>query len=185
MNTATTTAHNAQAAPATPSLGQVWALLDQVADPEIPVVSLRELGILREVRLGEAGVEVVITPTYSGCPATLSQMADDVAAKLAEHGIAGKVVTQLAPAQYRLDHPRRPRQAACLRHCPAARHPRRPVRRRCPERTGAGVAVFASAARATPAVACPQCGSAHGGVVPLWLHCLQGALQMPELPGAV
>ena len=51
------------------TLAAVWAALDDLADPEIPVISLRELGILRDVRQGEGGLEVVITPTYSGCPA--------------------------------------------------------------------------------------------------------------------
>ena len=47
-----------------------WAVLEELTDPEIPVISLRELGILRDVRSGpDRLVEVVITPTYSGCPA--------------------------------------------------------------------------------------------------------------------
>lgn len=164
MNTATTTVLSAQAAPATPSLDQVWALLDEVADPEIPVVSLRELGILRDVRLGETGVEVVITPTYSGCPA-MSQMADDVAAKLAEHGIAGKVVTQLAPAwttdwitpaardklrAYGIAPPHATHAAQCGGGASPAQAARAQVLQFLP-----------GAARATHAVACPQCGSTH------------------------
>ena len=164
MNTATTTAHSTQAAPATLALDQVWALLDQVADPEIPVVSLRELGILRDVRLGEAGVEVVITPTYSGCPA-MSQMADDVAAKLAEHGIAGKVVTQLAPAwttdwitpaardklrAYGIAPPHSVQATHAAQCAGGAQNARAQVLQFLP-----------GAARATPAVACPQCGSTH------------------------
>jgi ring-1,2-phenylacetyl-CoA epoxidase subunit PaaD len=76
----------------------VWQLLEQVPDPEIPVVSIRELGILRDVRLAADGsVEVVITPTYSGCPA-MGQIEDDVKAALHSAGLQGKVVTQLAPA---------------------------------------------------------------------------------------
>ncbi|MCC7225932.1 MAG: phenylacetate-CoA oxygenase subunit PaaJ, partial [Burkholderiaceae bacterium] len=76
----------------------VWALLEAVKDPEIPVVSLREMGILRAVReVGSGGLEVVITPTYSGCPA-MSQMHDDVAAALSAAGIPARVVLQLAPA---------------------------------------------------------------------------------------
>ena len=75
----------------------VWDALDDLADPEIPVVSLRELGILREVRLVGSGWEVVITPTYSGCPA-MGQIEDDVRARLAERGLDARVVTQLAPA---------------------------------------------------------------------------------------
>ena len=44
-------------------------LLEQVKDPEIPVISIRDLGVLRDVRLEGDTVVVVITPTYSGCPA--------------------------------------------------------------------------------------------------------------------
>jgi len=76
---------------------EIWALLEAVTDPEIPVVNLREMGILREVRQGADGLEVVITPTYSGCPA-MGQMEDDVASALKNAGIAARVVTQLAPA---------------------------------------------------------------------------------------
>ncbi len=77
---------------------RLWLLLDELTDPEIPVVTLREMGILRGLRRGADGaVEVVITPTYSGCPA-MEQIADDVAATLARAGVTGRVVTQLAPA---------------------------------------------------------------------------------------
>jgi ring-1,2-phenylacetyl-CoA epoxidase subunit PaaD len=49
---------------------QAWEVLQQVPDPELPAVSVCELGIVREVRTGPDGVKVVVTPTYSGCPAT-------------------------------------------------------------------------------------------------------------------
>ena len=76
----------------------VWTLLEAVTDPEIPVVSLREMGVLRAVRQAADGqLEVVITPTYSGCPA-MEQMADDIHAALLGAGLAARVVTQLAPA---------------------------------------------------------------------------------------
>jgi ring-1,2-phenylacetyl-CoA epoxidase subunit PaaD len=75
----------------------VRGLLDAVTDPEIPVVTIAELGILREVRWAGSVIEVVITPTYSGCPA-MSQIEDDVRHVLAKNGIAARVVTQLAPA---------------------------------------------------------------------------------------
>lgn len=75
----------------------IWTLLEAVTDPEIPVVSLREMGILRAVREAADALEVVITPTYSGCPA-MSQMEDDVKAALAQAGVVARVVTQLAPA---------------------------------------------------------------------------------------
>ena len=76
---------------------QAWQLLEGLSDPEIPVITLRELGILRDVREGAQGLEVVITPTYSGCPA-MGQIEDDVKAALATAGLQATVVTQLAPA---------------------------------------------------------------------------------------
>ena len=76
---------------------RAWALLEQVPDPEIPVVSIRELGILREITEHDGALEVVITPTYSGCPA-MGQIEDDVRGALAGAGIAANVVTRLAPA---------------------------------------------------------------------------------------
>jgi ring-1,2-phenylacetyl-CoA epoxidase subunit PaaD len=80
------------------TLTTVWKLLEQVPDPEIPVVSIRELGILRDVRSAADGqIEVVITPTYSGCPA-MGQITDDVQAALQGAGLQARIVTQLAPA---------------------------------------------------------------------------------------
>lgn len=77
---------------------RVWDLLEAVPDPEIPVVSIRELGILREVNdAGDGAVEVVLTPTYSGCPA-MEQIEEDVRQLLRAHSIRAQVVTRLAPA---------------------------------------------------------------------------------------
>lgn len=49
---------------------QAWQVLDSVPDPEVPAVSVVELGIVRELRCADDGIAVVVTPTYSGCPAT-------------------------------------------------------------------------------------------------------------------
>jgi len=49
---------------------RAWAVLDGVPDPEVPAISVRELGIVREVLDHGTSMEVVLTPTYSGCPAT-------------------------------------------------------------------------------------------------------------------
>lgn len=70
--------------------------LAAVPDPEIPAVSLMELGIVRDLRERGAGLEVVLTPTYSGCPAT-ELIADDVRAALAEFGPV-TVTLQRVPA---------------------------------------------------------------------------------------
>ena len=49
---------------------RAWGVLHEVLDPEVPAISVTELGIVREVLAHEDGLEVVVTPTYSGCPAT-------------------------------------------------------------------------------------------------------------------
>jgi ring-1,2-phenylacetyl-CoA epoxidase subunit PaaD len=74
-------------------------VLDTVVDPEIPIVSIRELGILRDVRDGADGaIEVVITPTYSGCPA-IGQIAEDIGEALRAAGLTPyRIETALAPA---------------------------------------------------------------------------------------
>lgn len=80
------------------SLSRAWAVLDTVPDPEIPTLSLRDLGIVRDVREAADALEVVLTPTYSGCPAT-ELIADSVREALAAAGFgAVRVSQQLAPA---------------------------------------------------------------------------------------
>jgi ring-1,2-phenylacetyl-CoA epoxidase subunit PaaD len=49
---------------------RAWAVLDEVLDPEVPVLSVLDLGIVRDVVDAGEALEVVVTPTYSGCPAT-------------------------------------------------------------------------------------------------------------------
>ncbi|MEY2661357.1 MAG: putative 1,2-phenylacetyl-CoA epoxidase, subunit, partial [Pseudomonadota bacterium] len=60
-----------------PTARQVWQWLSTLTDPEIPVVTLKEMGILRGVDIGATEIIVTITPTYSGCPA-MSQIHDDI-----------------------------------------------------------------------------------------------------------
>lgn len=79
-------------------LGAVWDLLDSVKDPEIPVLSIWDLGILRDVRREGEHIIVVITPTYSGCPA-MDAIATDISQLLAAAGYSQvSVSSQLAPA---------------------------------------------------------------------------------------
>jgi ring-1,2-phenylacetyl-CoA epoxidase subunit PaaD len=68
----------------TPS--EVWNYLDEVFDPEIPVLTIRDLGVVREVEFKENCWEITITPTYSGCPA-MQVIEEDIIAKLKEYGI--------------------------------------------------------------------------------------------------
>src|SRR5579871_5407323 len=76
----------------------IWSLLETVSDPEIPVLSVVDLGIIRDVRLTDAGPEIIITPTYSGCPA-MEMIRADIGAMLSLHGFGGmRIVTVLSPA---------------------------------------------------------------------------------------
>ena len=80
-----------------PSEREIWNALGEVKDPEIPVVSVVEMGIVRTVELGDNSVTVSMTPTFSGCPA-LRVMHDDIEAKLREIGFeAVEVKTVLSP----------------------------------------------------------------------------------------
>ncbi len=79
-------------------VAQVRAIAASVCDPEIPVLSIADLGVLREVYRDDDGIVVVITPTYSGCPA-MRTIEDDIRAALAAAGITGvRIETRLAPA---------------------------------------------------------------------------------------
>lgn len=76
---------------------QVWDALRRVMDPEIPVVSLLEMGIIRDVSCEEDCVRVTITPTFSGCPA-LAVMQQDIAAAIRGLGYAqAEVEVSLSP----------------------------------------------------------------------------------------
>lgn len=82
--------------PACGRLEAAWEVLRQVPDPEVPVISLCELGIVRDLKETAGGLEVVLTPTYSGCPAT-ELIQDDVRAALAAFGEI-EITMQRAPA---------------------------------------------------------------------------------------
>lgn len=132
------------------SLQAIAQALAHLSDPEIPVVSLTELGILREVREGADGTpEVVITPTYSGCPA-MGQIEDDIVAALRDAGLPGRVVTQLSPAwttDWMSDAAREKLRAYGI------------APPRCTQAAPSGVMRFSRQAVTTEAIACPQCGS--------------------------
>ena len=77
---------------------QLLAVLDQVMDPEVPVLSVVELGIVRDVDMVEGNVTVTVTPTYSGCPA-MRVIEQDIEAALREHGVEHvQVKTSYSPA---------------------------------------------------------------------------------------
>ena len=84
---------------ATPETAKAWAAAASVCDPEIPVLTLEDLGVLRDVRTdGDGRTVVTITPTYSGCPAML-MMEVEILKALREAGFEDATVqTVLSPA---------------------------------------------------------------------------------------
>ena len=86
----------------TPTVDQVWEWLGDVPDPEIPAISIVDLGIVRRVAWERASAEpelrVAITPTYSGCPAT-AMIQRDIVDALRERGLEHvRLDVELAPA---------------------------------------------------------------------------------------
>ncbi|UCF66721.1 MAG: phenylacetate-CoA oxygenase subunit PaaJ [Acidobacteriota bacterium] len=69
----------------TPTREQILEIVSQVMDPEVPVISVVDLGIVRDVRISEGDVEIDITPTYSGCPA-MQTIEGEIIEALKQHG---------------------------------------------------------------------------------------------------
>jgi len=155
-----------------PAVAQVWAWLAEVPDPEIPVLSIVDLGIVREVAWRETGGRaqcvVTITPTYSGCPAT-EAIAESIVAALRDHGVADvRLETRIAPA-WTTDWLSEAGKERLKQYgiAPPVRGNAPPVRGNAP----AGPAIAPPAQQviavgaigrgkpADPVVACPRCGS--------------------------
>jgi ring-1,2-phenylacetyl-CoA epoxidase subunit PaaD len=136
-----------------PTPDAVWAALEGVPDPEVPVISVVELGVVRDVRVGDdARVVVTITPTYSGCPA-MREIERDVAAAIAARGWTPEVRTTYTPAwttDWMTDAAREKLRAYGIAP-PGAGPALVPLARR--GRAGAAAPVPA-------AVACPRCAAA-------------------------
>lgn len=80
------------------SVEEIWSILSEVEDPEIPIINVVEMGIVRNVEQSANGVEVTITPTYSGCPA-MKTIEEDIKEILQEKQIPSFTVkTVLSPA---------------------------------------------------------------------------------------
>jgi ring-1,2-phenylacetyl-CoA epoxidase subunit PaaD len=140
-----------------PHVATIWRWLAEVPDPEVPVLSVVDLGIVRDVRWQEtsAGIEcvVTITPTYSGCPAT-AVIADAIAAALRANGLPSvRLETRLAPAWTTdwLSAEGR-RKLAGYGIAP-------------PAHAVVPIAAIGRAARGDTIIACPRCGSTRTRVV--------------------
>jgi ring-1,2-phenylacetyl-CoA epoxidase subunit PaaD len=76
---------------------QIFDILEKISDPEIPVLSIMEMGVVRAANVVNGIVEVVITPTYSGCPA-MDVIGDDIKSAFQKAGYEAKVELVLSPA---------------------------------------------------------------------------------------
>ncbi|MET7811292.1 1,2-phenylacetyl-CoA epoxidase subunit PaaD [Streptomyces sp. NPDC005395] len=122
---------------------------EQVPDPELPMLTLADLGVLRDVEVGEDGTVVAgLTPTYSGCPA-MAEMRADVAARLREAGYARVEIRTVLDPPWTSDWITEAGRRKLAEHgiAPPGPAPR-----------GGPVPLVLSPTR--PAVPCPRCGSA-------------------------
>ncbi|CAL9663377.1 MULTISPECIES: 1,2-phenylacetyl-CoA epoxidase subunit PaaD [Streptomyces] len=122
---------------------------EQVPDPELPMLTLADLGVLRDVEVGEDGTVVAgLTPTYSGCPA-MAEMRADVAARLREAGYARVEIRTVLDPPWTSDWITEAGRRKLAEHgiAPPGAAPR-----------GGPVPLVLSPTR--PAVPCPRCGSA-------------------------
>ena len=138
--------------------GQIWGWLGEVADPEIPVISIVDLGIVRDVRMADDGAcDVTITPTYSGCPA-MQVIAGAITEALHARGVQNvRLHNQLSPA-WTTDWMSDAGKAALKGYGIAP--PAETVIDISGLRGGAAAAV-SRRARPAPTIACPHCGSHH------------------------
>lgn len=128
------------------SIEQVYAWLQEVPDPEIPVLSVVDLGVVRDVSWDGEACVVVITPTYSGCPA-MREITEDIRQVLARHGIGEvRVETRLSPA-WTTDWMSEKGRAALKDYGIAA-----------PAQQAIDISGI-SRRNAGPAIECPRCGS--------------------------
>ena len=133
------------------TLDQVWSWLGEVPDPEIPVISVVDLGIVRNVEFDGDECVVTITPTYSGCPA-MQVISDAVGEALRARGLDKlRIVTQLSPA-WTTDWMSETGKAALKGYGIA------PPVEQAIDISGLHAGIRR---RAAPDVACPHCGSPH------------------------
>ena len=135
--------------PARAPIVQVWDWLGEIPDPEIPVITLTDLGIIRDVAYDGDTLVVTVTPTYSGCPAT-SVIEFEIGRALAERGVRDfRLERRLVPA-WTTDWMTRDAREMMRLYGIAPPVPGTAARGRVAALAGGGAV----------AVACPRCGSA-------------------------
>jgi len=119
---------------------QLYELLSSVVDPEIPVLTLRDLGVLRDISVDDGKITVTITPTYAGCPA-IDAMRADIESTLEEAGFQKVTVQQSLSPAWTTDWMSETGREKLRAYGIAP-----PVKTNCTPATGS--------------IECPQCGSA-------------------------
>jgi ring-1,2-phenylacetyl-CoA epoxidase subunit PaaD len=135
-----------------PTEQKIWSILGTVVDPEVPVLTVLDLGIVRDVKfsntpLGDGGIEVIITPTYTGCPA-MDMITMNIRLALAEQGYKQVKVTSVLSPAWTTDWMTEAGREKLKQYGIAPPNPKQQV---CNDK------LFA----ANEAVQCPQCNSYH------------------------
>ncbi|MDQ2924444.1 MAG: phenylacetate-CoA oxygenase subunit PaaJ [Acidobacteriota bacterium] len=146
-----------------PTIDQLWAWLADVPDPEIPAVSIVDLGIVRDVAWSEADADtaiVTVTPTYSGCPAT-AVIREQIRTELLHHGVERvELRIQLSPAwttDWLTERAKQNLQAYGI--APPLERADKPG-----DALSASLVVLGQGAH-QPRLACPRCGSTHNETI--------------------
>ncbi len=124
----------------------IWKILETVPDPEVPVLSVTDLGIIREVKMNDAAIEIVITPTYTGCPA-MDMIAMNIRLALLEQGYKNVIITSVLSPAWTTDWMSEAGKQKLKEYGIAPPHPKQQV---------CNTALFAE-----EAVQCPHCNSWH------------------------
>ncbi|RYZ08731.1 MAG: phenylacetate-CoA oxygenase subunit PaaJ [Comamonadaceae bacterium] len=138
-------------APAISRIETAWDVLSTVLDPEVPALSVRDLGIVRDVVAHADGLEVVLTPTYSGCPAT-EVIEHDVLAAIAAAGLGRAWVTLRRAPAWTTDWISAEGRRKLTEYGIAPPSPAGP---------GGAMPIRFVGRRSVAVPACPRCGSAH------------------------
>lgn len=129
------------------SVKKIWSLLENVFDPEVPVLSVIDLGIVRDINISDQNVEVVITPTYTGCPA-MDVISMNIKMELLANGLQNISIKQILSPVWTTDWISEEGKRKLKDYGIAPPNPKQQV---CNDK------LFAAA----EAVQCPQCNSYH------------------------
>jgi ring-1,2-phenylacetyl-CoA epoxidase subunit PaaD len=129
------------------SNSSIWKLLEEVTDPEIPVLSVIDMGIVRDIKEQDETIEIIITPTYSGCPA-MDVISMNIKLHLLSHGYKNVKVSQTLSPPWTSDWITEEGKQKLKEYGIAPPNPRQQV---CNDK------LFA----ADEAVQCPHCNSYH------------------------